>query len=211
MTLNARQYLADRIFSQFKDRDDSPHVNSLLDVISSPFQDTINACQYILDNTDIYTAEGDILDIYGEMIGVYRPKAQEQKVFILESLYDTPYDYDNDHGFYDSNDSTGGYFSGITGTPSIDGSEMSDEDYLDLILTKASTFRKRATKENMFSYLLRFGARCIIENDDKLSFEIEQLTYDDFDHWQRNYVLTEGFDPGGINISIKDNTEATEL
>lgn len=208
MTLNVREYISARLLSQFRE---ARYINELLDVLASPMQDTVDVCEFILGSTDIDTATGDILDIYGEMIGVDRPPAQEAKVFTLESMYDPPIDPDNDHGFYDPNDSTGGYFSSITGCNAIDGSYMSDEDYRDLILSKAATFRKKATREQFFTYLLQFGARCILNDDDKFKLEIEQVTWDDFNHWQRNYVLIKGFDPAGVDVTFKDNLTPEEL
>lgn len=202
MTFDVRAYMADKLLSQFKN---AKYINEFYDVLASPMQDTVDVCQWILDSTDIYTAVGDLLDIYGEMIGVYRPPAQETKVFQLESMFDPPEDPDNDHGFYNATDGTGGYFSSIEGCNAIDGSDMSDEDYRDLILAKAETFRKKATREQFFTYLLQFGARCILDDDDKFKLEIEQVTWDDFNHWQRNYVLTKGFDPAGIKVTFKDN------
>jgi hypothetical protein len=202
MSFDVRQYMADKLLSQFRE---SVHVNELLDVLASAKQDPVDVCEFILSSTDIHTATGDILNIYGEMIGVKRPPAQETKLFQLTSSVDPPDDYENNHGFYDSNDGTGGYMSSIIGLPAIDGSELSDDDYRDLILAKAATFRTRATREEFFSYLLQFGARCILDDDTKFSVEIEQVTWSDFNDWQRNYVLTKGFDPAGINVAFKDN------
>lgn len=208
MTFNVREYMTSKLLDQFHQ---ARYINEILDVLSSPMQDTVDVCEFILNSTDIDTATGDILDIYGEMIGVARPPAQEPNVFTLESLFDEPTDPDNDHGFYDPNDETGGYFSSITGCNAIDGSDMSDEDYRDLILTKAGVFRTKSTRENFFSYLLQFGARCILDDDDKFQLEIEQVTWDDFNHWQRNYVLTKGFDPAGVKVTFKDNLIPEEL
>jgi len=208
MAFDARQYLADRLLSQFRQ---SPHINSILDILAEPHQDRADVCQYILDNTDLDTAEGTILDMYGEMIGVVRPTAQETKLFTLFDQYDMPDDHDNQHGFYNPIDGSGGYMSSKTGTPADDGSYMSDDDYRQLILSKAKTYRQKATSQQVFDYLLEFGARCIVERDDKLSVEITQVTYDDFNHWQRNYVLTKGFLPAGINISIRDNIDKETL
>lgn len=208
MTFNVREYMASKLLDQFLQ---ARYINEIMDVLASPMQDTVDVCQHILDSTDIHTATGDILDIYGEMIGVERPPAQEPNVFTLESIYDEPTDPDNDHGFYNATDGTGGYLSSIKGCNAVDGSDMSDDDYRDLILAKAATFRTKATREEFFSYLLQFGARCILDDDDKFKLEIEQVTLDDFNHWQRNYVLTKGFDPAGVDVTFKDNFTPEEL
>lgn len=208
MTFNVREYMASKLLDQFQQ---AKYINEIMDVLASTMQDTVDVCQYILDSTDIETATDDILDIYGEMIGVNRPPAQETKVFKLCSLYDEPDDFDNDHGFYNPIDGTGGYLSSLKGCNAVDGSYMSDDDYRDLILAKAATFRTKATREEFFSYLLQFGARCILDDDDKFQLEIEQVTWDDFNHWQRNYVLTKGFDPAGVKVTFKDNLTPEEL
>jgi hypothetical protein len=77
---------------------------------------------------------------------------------------------------------------------------MSDEDYRYLIRQKAASYRKSATREILFSYLIAFGARCKIDDDTDLKIEIDQDRYDDLDNWTRNYIETRGFKPNTRDI-----------
>ncbi len=114
-------------------------------------------------------------------------------------------DPDNDHGFYNDTDGTGGYLLTNEGLAATDGSQMSDVDYRMLILQKAASYRKKATKLNLFEYLLAFGSRCKIDGTTQLEIEYDPVTYYDLDTWSKNYAVTKGFKPGGVGIQFREN------
>jgi hypothetical protein len=152
--------MLDRLFPNFKD---SPNIVLLMELLAEPLQDTADVMSYILAHGSIDTAEGELLDFIGEIIGVERPPLQEpvENLFTLTDEDTDPDDHDNRRGFFSTDDSTGGYLVGIDGLRSVDNpsGKMSDEDYRALIKTKASSYRTKATTENLFLYLLEFGAR----------------------------------------------------
>lgn len=164
MTDTIHQNMIDRLFAVFRD---SPNVQYFIEVLAGPMDDTWTAIQYYLDNTDIDDCTGELLDFRGWTIGVRRPPLQETNVFTLTDA-DTMIDYDNKHGFYNSNDGTGGYMTSEDGLANVADPSltMADDDYRILIKTKAASFRKRATPENLYSYFLAYEARCdILEAD----------------------------------------------
>jgi hypothetical protein len=186
------------------------HVIKLVELLSAPFQDTIDACEYILTHIGIDEAEGVILDLFGEVIGVYpRPPKQETRIFKLCQKGEF-YDLENNHGFYDDSDtnvSTGGFLISQKGLNSISepGAKISDDEYRALIRQKAQTFRKFMTRQSLFEYIYVFGARCIIDDDTPHLIEIETARLYEFNNWQKNYIETKGMKPVGIKVRMKEN------
>lgn len=190
-----------RTFAQFRD---SPHIQDLIETLSDPIQDTSNVMDFILGSLAIDDAEGEQLDFLGELIGVRRPPAQETRLFTLLRLGEVG---DPGTGFADD-ENPGGYMTTLKGLESQanPGSEMSDEDFRFLIRQKAASYRKKATREILFLYLIAFGARCKIDDDTEFEIKIDPDTYDDFDEWTRNYIETRGFKPAGISVKILETT-----
>lgn len=193
----------EKLFSQFED---SPNITGLIEILSDPMQDMIDVAQYILEHSGIDDAEGELLDWLGEIVGVTRGPLQETKLFTLFRAGEAS-DIHNDHGFYDSTTDTGGYIGTQKGLTSIDNPEalISDADFRFLIKQKASSFRTKMTRENLFNYLISFGAECVIDDDtDFHAVIIDAVEYDDFNSWTRNYILTRGFKPAGIRTQIQN-------
>jgi hypothetical protein len=201
MTLDIETLFKDRTFAQFRD---SPHIQDLIETLSDPMQDSSDVADFILGSLNIDDAEGEQLDYLGERIGVSRPPAQETRIFRMVRLGEVG---DPDEGFSDD-ENPGGYMTTLEGLESISapGTDMSDEDYRFLIRQKAASYRKKATREILFSYLLAFGARCKIDDDTDLKIDIDQDRYDDLDNWARNYIETRGFKPAGIAIKILETS-----
>lgn len=195
-----------RVFKQFKN---SPHIVALFEILADPLQDMVDVANYILAHLSIDTAEGVMLDALGEIIGVERPAAQEPNIFTLRRKGEVV-DPDNDTGFRDDTDptvTTGGYLGSIRGLPLVSDpdAQMSDADFRFLIRQKAASYRSKFTRENAFLYLLAFGSRCKIDDDDVLSVEFDPVSYYDLDAWQKNYVITKGFKPAGVSTRFRDN------
>ncbi len=194
----------DRLFYQFRD---SPHITALIEIICDPIQDQVNVSNFILDSASIDDAEGEQLEMLGEIIGVERPPAQETNTFRLVRLGEVQ---DPDRGFA-TDENPGGYMVGYKGLAAVDGSEMSDTDYRYLIRQKAASYRTIMTRANIFEYLLAFGARCKIDDNTKFNLEIEPINYYDFDQWTQYYIVTRGFAPGGIMLGIVNNTHEDSI
>jgi hypothetical protein len=102
----------------------------------------------------------------------------------------------------------GGYIGDIVGLKNQNDleAEASDEYFRYLIRQKAKSFKTRMSRENLFDYLIAFGARCKIDDDTTLFVEIDPIRWQDLDHWTKNYILTKGFKPAGIKIRFAGNT-----
>ena len=184
----------------------SPNITDKMTVLSTVMQDTVNAAAFILANWSIDDAGGDQLDKIASWVGLTRPPAQEPNIFTLsrEGEFDDP---DNNHGFCDNSDptvTTGGWLTSEKGLAAKDGSQMSDAEFRKLIRQRAASYRKFMTRENLFSYLLAFGSRCIIDDDTAKRVEMDPVTYYDLDDWQKNFVITRGFKPGGIAVFFRE-------
>jgi hypothetical protein len=196
----------DRLFSVFRE---SPHVLGVAQVLAAPADDTYAAMLYYLSHTDLDDREGVLLDWCGWLIGVTRPPAQEpdENLFWLCAL-DAVDIAPGTRGFSTLAQTEGGYMTGLAGCTSRTepNTYMNDDDYRDLIKTKASTFRKKATLANLFTYLQRFGMRCTIsEAACDLTFTPE--SFDDCPYWKRYYTTNKGFRPAGIKITFASQTE----
>lgn len=201
-----------RLFKLFKD---SPNINALLEIHSIPIQDARDVYEFLIGETDedegvfsIDDGEGEQLEFVGELIGVKRPLAQEdpQNIFSLYRLGESG-DPDNKTGFYDDTDSvdTGGYMTSTKGIPSITdpGSLMDDVEFRKMIRQKAASFRKKMTRENLFNYLIAFGARCLIDDETTHVCKIDPISYDDMNNFFKWYTVTKGFKPGGIRVEFE--------
>lgn len=196
----------DRLFSAFRE---SPNVLGVAEVLSGPMDDTYTAMAYYLANTDLDDREGVLLDWCGWLIGVTRPMAQEPDENLLWLCALDAIDiFMETRGLSTLAQTEGGYMTGLSGIESISdpGAYMTDDDYRDLIKTKSKTFRKKATLENIFIYLLRFQIRCdISEETCDLLFTPE--SFDDAPYWKRYYTMHKGFRPAGIKITFAQQTE----
>jgi len=207
------QDITDRIVHFLRE---SPNVVNLIECIADPIQDTQTVIAWILDHLSIDTAEGELLDFLGEMIGMARPPRQETSLFELCNVGDYPDDPDNEHGFQNDDDAsvtTGGYLASIYGTPyQVDPTaQMSDADYRYFIRQKAASLRSKVTHENLFAYILAFGDRCQIANPAVRQVTITQYNYNHLSDWARNYIRERGFQPAGIQINIAQNLEETTI
>lgn len=194
-----------RLVSKYRD---SPDILGLVELLSSPLNDTKEALEYVLSNEGIDGSEGVFLDFLGELIGVRRPPAQEADVFTLCSPEDAALDVDNRYGLAPVDLSSGGYLTGIDGvlSKSDPGSYATDAEYRPLIRSKAAAFRKKATRAVLYDYLVAFGIRAKITEDARTA-ELEPSNYGDLNYWVRNYIETRGFKPAGIQIKFKLQTE----
>ena len=203
MTIDAD--LKARAFKQWKD---SPHIVALFEIIADPLQDLNDVAAYILAHLSIDDSEGLVLDMLGELIGVNRPPMQEPNIFTLRRVGEIV-DLDNDTGFGDDTDPTvptGGYLGTVEGLALVSDptAEMSDEDFRFLLRQKAASFRSKFTRENIHLYLVAFGSRCVIDDDTTLAAEYDPMNYYDLGAWQKFYVLTKGFKPGGVATDFRD-------
>lgn len=200
-----------RLFHIFRQ---SPHILGLVEILSDPLQDTVDVCDYILNHLSIDTAEGEILDFLGELIGVTRPRAQEDpnNIFTMCSLGETD-DLDGSTGFYNPDDETGGYITSYYGIPdqSDASAMMSDVNFRFLIRQKAACYRKRMTLRNLFNYLIAFGARCAIDDDTSMTVKIDPTNFYDFDDWTKWYISNKGFKPAGISVGFVGNIHKVEV
>ena len=98
----------------------SPNVLAAIRVFTTGFQDSSDAIDFFTSGWDIDTLEDALLDKAGQLIGVKRPPAQEENIFMLFSPGENC-DLDNNHGFMDDTDptvTTGGYLTGPQGLES---------------------------------------------------------------------------------------------
>jgi len=194
--------MLDLIFAKYRH---SPIILQVLEILSSPIQDTSDAIDYILSHLSIDTAEGEILDFLGELIGVARPPAQEDAVFWLCEPWEVADDPDNEHGLAPPSLDEGGYLTSNEGIASqVDpGTYISDAEYRKIIRAKAATFRNKATRDVVYNYLYQLGTRVKIHEEPRY-VEFEHSSYNDLNYWLRNYIKTRGMKPAGIEIQIKE-------
>jgi hypothetical protein len=196
----------ERNFSKYRY---SPNILGLIELLSNPLQDTADVLNYILSHKSIDEAEGELLDFMGELIGVIRPPAQEPDGNLLWLCLpeDEADDLDGSMSLAPVDESTGGYLCGEDGILSVSdpGSYMSDTDYRVLIRAKASSFRKIADRETLYTYLLNFGVRCKIIESTRVA-ELEPHSYDALNYWVRDYIIKHGFNPSGIQIKFVPQT-----
>ena len=203
------QRFLDRLFPVFRK---SPNELYQAETFTGPMDETYEAMAYYLAHTDLDDREGVLLDWTGWLIGVRRPPAQEpdENLFWLCPLDAVDIEPET-RGFSTLDQTEGGYMTGLAGIVSVSdpGSFMGDDDYRELIKTKAATFRKSATRDVLYEYLEKFGIRVLFE------FGTAEITYnpqsfDDTPYWKRDYVVNKGFSPAGIKIIFPDQTEPEE-
>lgn len=188
---------------------EDPVTAALIDILSDPIQDTFDVCEYIANNQSISAADGEQLELLGELIGVKRPLAQEDHIFTIRKLGFSG-DPDNKTGWANDDDATvttGGYITSSDGLYSqrSPGTEMSDTDYRYLIRQKAASYRSKMTHQVLFEYLIAFGTKCLIDDDTRFVVELDPLDYYAINGWAKNYVVTKGFKPAGIKVQFADN------
>jgi hypothetical protein len=199
----------DRQFAVFRE---SPHMLDVAEVLSGPMDETLAAMEYYLAHTDLDEREGVMLDFCGWLIGVRRPPAQEpdENLLWLCALDGTDIEPEK-RGLSTLDQTEGGYMTGIEGisSQSEPGTFMSDDDYRELIKTKAATFRRKATLDNLFVYLQRFGMRVeFTEGTAEVTFTPE--SFDSVSYWKKNYITNKGFRPAGIKVVLDVQTDPEE-
>lgn len=197
------------MFSAFRE---SPNILNTLEVLAGPMDDTLTAMETYLDSTALEDREGVLLDWAGWLIGVPRPPAQEddENLLWLCALDEMDIEVES-RGLSTLDEDTGGYMTGMWGIESQTnpGSFMSDDDYRELIETKAWTFRKKATLGNRFEMLLRFGMRVVFtEGTAEITYTPE--SFDSANYWKRHVVTQKYFKPAGIKLIFSQQTEPEE-
>jgi hypothetical protein len=197
--------ILDRLFAKYRY---SQNILGVLEILSDPIQDTDDAIDWLLAHLSIDEAEGELLDFMASWIGVSRPPAQEENIFLLFRDEEVADDPENNHGLAPDSLSSGGYLSADDGclSKSDPGSYVDDETFRTFIRAKAATFRKKATPEVMFEYILSFGIRTVLHEDEALTCEIEPSNYEDMTLFIQNYIETRGFRPAGIKVRVKTQT-----
>ena len=187
----------ERTLAQFRN---SPRILEFIEVLADALQDCADVVEYIDTAFDLDTATGEQLDYLGELLGIYRPRAQETRIFTLVMPGEIP-DPDKD---FETDETPGGYLGSTFGLEDQDDPDalMSDVDYRSLINQKALSYRKKMTPENLYTYLIQSGARCKIDDDDRLTVTIDPYRYDDLNEWMMNYIVTRGFKPGGVKVQF---------
>jgi hypothetical protein len=196
-----------RLWAQFKR---APNILKMISTYSTPIQGSFDAAEAILARTSLDDAGGELLDFMGELIGVRRPLAQEAEENILWmcDLDEIDLDVDGGQAIAPADLSTGGYMTGLGGLPSVadPGALVSDDEYRALIRVKAATFRKKATPDVIYSYLLEFRNRCVI-TEGRGSVLIVPESYNAWNYWVRDYIQDKGYQPAGIQIRIAEQSE----
>ena len=196
-----------RLFAKYRN---SPNVLGILNLMATVIQDTADALDFFEGQMGIDTAEGVILENLGGWIGVNRPPAQEADGFRLFRDEDVLSDPENHHGLAPDDLSTGGYLYRDDGLPSKEfpNTFVDSPTYRLFIKAKAAAFRKRATRETLYNYILQFGVRPkIIEG--VRAIQIQPSDYDDLTMYLRYHLINRGFRPAGISVSIYPQTEQT--
>ena len=200
--------IIDRLFAKYRH---SPNILKVFEILSDPLQDTSDAIDYIIDHLSIDDAEGPMLDAIGSWIGVQRQALQEEDIFWLFRKEDVGDDPENHHGLCQRSTLTtdGGYLTTKTGCPSkaYSGAYVDDETFRLYIRAKAATFRKKATRDIMYNYILQFGCRSKLYEGTR-TVEIEPSSYDDINYAIQYHLTNLGYRPSGVNISIKRQTKS---
>lgn len=206
MTGTVHQNWLDRLFAVFRE---SPNVLGAADILTGPMDDTFAAMEEYLANTDLDDREGVLLDWVGWFIGVRRPSAQEPDENLLwlcplDALDIAP----ETRGLSTLNKTEGGYMTGFGGiiSQSSPDTYMDDDDYRELIKTKAATYRRKATQDNLFTYLKAFGMR-VDFSEDTCDVTFTPESFDSAPYWKRDYTTNKGFRPAGIKIHFAEQTE----
>jgi hypothetical protein len=203
-SINVYDRLTKRLLHVFRD---SPEILKLLTTISDPLQDTVDAIDFLLGALGIDDREGQQLDYLGSRLGVGRPDEQEppEHLFTLIDVGDVGTDWNN---LSDENyPSEGGYLADENGLGLVDNpsQKMDDAGYRRLLKQKAASFRRVATRENLFLYLIDFGSRCLINDDEIMDIEFDPVDYYSLSEFEKWYVLNKGFKPAGISTGFREN------
>lgn len=194
------QNILDRLFSKYRH---SPIILKVSEILSDPLQDTNDAIDWILGHMSIDDAEGTLLDALASWIGVKRPPAQETRLFRLCRDEEVAEDPENNHGLAPDDLSSGGSLSADDGctSKSAPGTYISDAEFRLYIRAKAATFRRVATREVMYDYILQFGIRTKLVEGVR-TCEIHPSSYEDFGLAVRYHIEHRGFRPAGIRVSV---------
>jgi hypothetical protein len=187
----------------------SPIVLAMLEHIAARMQDTIDVSTWLLAQRDIDTAEGEQLDILGGLIGAHRPPAQETRIWTLWGPGEHM-DPENLYGLGDPTDPlVGGYIQtprGLADQGNPD-AQYPDIDYRVIIKRKAASFRVKMTREVLFNYLIGYGSRCKINDDETLKVTIDPYDQNSLTQFERWHVLNRGFKPAGISVEFEDTRD----
>lgn len=210
MDVNAR--LKEKLHSKYRY---AVEINKILDIISVPMQDMVDILLRMISKKTISEKSGDDLDKAASRIGVKRPYAQEPQEHLFALVEEGEVDNgDFYNGFSDENDpESGGYLADEIGLPLIadPSQKMDDVKFRALIEQKAASLRKGATITNLFNYLLAFGTRCNVNDDEKLHLEYDPLDYYAVDNFYKWYIINKGFKPAGISTEFRANMRNGEL
>lgn len=194
----------DRLFAKYRH---SPNILKVFEILADPKQDTRDILDWFQGQLSIGTAEGVILDFFGELIGVLRPPNQEPDILWLCGDWELADDVFNRFGLAPEDELSGGYCTGDNGclhktNPGV----ADDETYREYIYSKASTYRRNATRAVLYDYLLFFGCRFKVLEPANREIEFEPYDYAVINYHMRNYIETRGFRPAGIEVTIKNQT-----
>jgi len=200
--IDVEKLTIDNLLAQYRN---CPNILAILEMAAEVFQDTMDAIDYLETQDDYTTAEGVHLDILGNIIGCYRPKAPEANYFRLIDYADLP-GTPSIHGLrdYDDPESTGGYLVDSEhplSSASDPDSMMSDAEYRLLIASKVRTFREKATRENIYLSLMDLGADCVIGSPANKEITYAPKVPGSVRAWVKYYAIHYGFKPHGISIS----------
>ena len=193
--------------------EDSPNTLALLKMLSVPIQDRVNVAAYLRGQIDIDTKEGVMLEQVGSKIGVKKPLAQvaESNLFTLYDDFEADEDWNDSTGFgEEGEDELGGFFVDEDGLDVGDNSTMSDTDYRVLLKQKAALFRSIMNDENLYAYMLVFGAPSVI-TEGVLTVDVVPNNDGDLRQWERWYIENKGFKPAGIKLNIEHVTGELSL
>ena len=192
--------MLDNLFAKYRN---SPNILGVLEILAAPIQDTSDAVDAFLAQIGIDDSEGPMLDALASWIGVRRLQAQETRLFWLCRDEDVGDDPGNEHGFATDDLTEGGYLSGDDGCPSKSdpGLYISYTEFREYIRAKAATFRRKATPDVIFEYLLMFGVRARLEEGERL-LEIVPWSYGDLSLSVKSYIENSGFRPLGVTVEI---------
>ncbi|MCK5610787.1 DUF2612 domain-containing protein [Candidatus Pacearchaeota archaeon] len=202
LTVNAR--FLEKLFHVFRD---SPEILALLSVESDPMQDTVDAIDFLLGALTIDDRKGEQLDYLGTRIGVKRPAEQEPQENLFTLIDEGEVGLES-QGFSDEDyPSEGGYFADENGLPLVESpdQQMDDAGYRRLLKQKGSSFRSKAIRENLFKYLIDFGSRCLINDDNQMDIEFDPIDYYSLSDFEKWYVINKGFKPAAISTGFREN------
>lgn len=196
----------DKLFAKYRH---SPNILGVLAILADPAQDTRDVEDWFLSNLSIDGGTGWALDLFGEMLGIIRPPAQEDDVLWLCEDWEVADDPDNRYGLATDALTEGGYMTSDVGVlDKSAGGGSSDTLFRQFIRAKGSAFHRVATRANLFDYLKAYGCRWKILESTRTA-ELEPYDFDVINYYVRHYLVTQGFLPAGIEVTVAVQTEAS--